>query len=75
MANYNQRNKKEYINDYLYRKFLLLSTESQDAGELADAVTDDVVTDIEETAGDDWNSGDVDIALVRVLKKRLGIED
>ena len=73
MANYNQRHKKEYVNDYLYRKFLPLSPGSSDADDLADAITDDVITDIEETAGENWHSGDVDIALMRVLKKRLCI--
>ena len=42
-------------------------------GDVADALTDDVVTDIKETAGENWHSGDVDIALMRVLKKRLCI--
>ena len=72
MANYNQRNMRKYINDYLYARFLNFS-DSLDAGDVADALTDDVVTDIKETAGENWHSGDVDIALMRVLKKRLCI--
>lgn len=73
MANYNQRNMRKYVNDHLYSKFLNFFPDSQDAGEVADAVTDDVVTDIKETADENWHSGDVDIALMRVLKKRLCI--
>jgi len=72
MANYNQRNPRKFVNDYLYSKFLNFFPDSQDAGAVADAVTDDVLTDIEETAGENWHSGDVDIALMRVLKQRLG---
>ena len=63
---------RKYINDYLYARFLNFS-DSLDAGDVADALTDDVVTDIKETAGENWHSGDVDIALMRVLKKRLCI--
>ena len=44
--------------------------------ELANDLTDEVYTDVMETADpDNWNWPDVDIALNRVLKKRLGFED
>ena len=43
--------------------------------ELAEHLKDEVYQDVMETADpDQWNWPDVDIALNRVLKKRLGIE-
>lgn len=62
---------KEYVNDYMYRMFLHFM-DSEDAGKIADALQDDVARDIEETAdGDNWNSSDVEIAMTRVLLKRV----
>ena len=44
--------------------------------ELANFLTDEVYEDVMETADpENWHDGDVDIALNRVLKKRLGFED
>ena len=64
---------KEYINDYMYRMFMHFM-DSSDAGRLSDELQDDVVSDIEETAdSDNWNSSDVDIAMSRVLLKRVGL--
>lgn len=66
---------KIYINEVIYNKFLTIGFESLDAGAVADALTNDVANDVEETADtDNWNSCDVEIAIVRVLKQRLGIE-
>lgn len=46
-----------------------------DMQKLFDAIVDDVYEDIMETADhDNWHSGDVQIAIRRVLFKRLGIE-
>lgn len=60
-----------YINEYMYRMFLHFM-DSSDAGRLSDELQDDVVRDIEETAdGDNWNSSDVNIAMSRVLLKRV----
>jgi hypothetical protein len=60
-----------YINDYIYRKFLNFM-DSEDAGKIADALEDDVARDIEETADKDkWNSSDIEIAMTRVLLKRV----
>lgn len=59
------------INEYMYRKFLNFM-DSEDAGKIADALEDDVARDIEETADkDNWNSSDVEIAMTRVLLKRV----
>ena len=60
-----------YINEYMYRRFLNFMN-SEDAGKLSDALEDDVARDIEETADkDNWNSSDVEIAMTRVLLKRV----
>jgi hypothetical protein len=46
--------------------------DSIEAGEVADSLLPEVVQDIEETADPElWHSGDIDIALARVMKKRL----
>ena len=67
---------KQFINEIIYRKFLSSGFDSIDAGSVADALTDEVVEDVEETADpENWHSGDVEMALARVLKKRLGIEE
>ena len=71
-------NKKDklFINEIIYRKFLSIGLNSLDAGSVSDALTDEVSEDVEETADpENWHSGDVEIALARVLKKRLGIEE
>ena len=61
--------KRNYINDYIYRIFIRF-TESREAGEIADALTDSVIEDIVETAdADNWNNSDIDIALSRIMMK------
>ena len=63
---------KEFVNEVLYRRLLYVIPDSIEAGEVANALQDEVVLDIVETADpDNWHSGDVDISLGRVLKKRL----
>lgn len=63
---------KEWVNEYLYRRLLNIIPDSIEAGEVANALQDEVVQDIDETADSkNWNSGDIDIALARVLRKRL----
>lgn len=48
--------------------------DTSDAQKIADVIYFEVADDVADTADpQNWNSGDVDIALVRVLKKRLGI--
>ena len=50
--------------------------ETSDAEAIADVISFDVAQDVSETADpQSWNSGDVDIAIVRVLKKKLSIEE
>lgn len=63
---------KKFVNEVLYRRLLYVIPDSIEAGEVANALQDEVVRDIAETADhDNWHSGDIDIALGRVLKKRL----
>lgn len=62
----------EWVNSYIYQQFLKFNMDSIDAGDIADILTQDVLNDVIETA-DDVNSEDVNIALTRVLKQRLGI--
>lgn len=62
----------EWVNEYLYRRILILIPESIEAGEVANALQDEVMQDIADTAdSDNWHSGDIDIALARVMKRRL----
>lgn len=50
--------------------------EYSNAQAIAYSIYDDIVEDVKETADkDNWTSEDVDIAIVRVLKKRLQIEE
>lgn len=65
-------NNKEFLNDVLYRRLLHVIPDSIEAGEAANALQDEVMQDIVETADPEcWHSGDVEIALARVLRKRL----
>ena len=58
---------RDYINEYIYRRFLVFM-ESREAAEMAYALTDKVIKDIEETADiENWNSSDIDIALSRIM--------
>ena len=62
---------RQFINEIIYRKFLSIGFESVDAGDVANALTDEVAEDVEETAdSENWHSGDAEMALARVLKKR-----
>lgn len=67
-----EKNSKEFLNEFLYRRLLYVIPDSIGASEVANALQDEVMEDIAETADpDNWHSGDVEIALGRVLKKRL----
>lgn len=73
----------KYIEDYFNKDFarntlvwvLNRIFEMDDSERVADVLIDDVFQDVIETADKCFNSGDVEIALARVLKKHLGIED
>lgn len=65
----------DFVSEYIYRFFLHIA-DSIEAGKLAEALLPEVVEDVERTADPDkWGSGDIDIALTRVLVKRLAGED
>ena len=67
-----EESNKNWVNEYLYRRLLNVIPDSNEAGEVANALQDEVMEDIAETADpENWHSGDIDIALARVLKKRL----
>lgn len=67
-------NNKKFLNDVLYRRLLQVIPDSIEAGEVANALQDEVLQDVAETADPEcWHSGDVEIALARVLRKRLGL--
>ena len=69
-------NSKEFLNEVLFRRLLYIIPDPTEAGEMANALQDEVMQDIVETADSDyWHSGDVEIALARVLRKRLGLGD
>lgn len=61
------------IEDYIYRKFLPFM-DSIDASAISEKIYYRVVQDITETADKDFNDGDIDIAIIRVLKESLGVE-
>ena len=66
------KDNKAFVNDLLYRKLLHVMPDSIDATDVANALQDEVMQDVAEAAGyDNWHSGDVEIALSRVLKRRL----
>lgn len=66
------KKEKSFVNDMIYSYLLLIISDSREAGEVADALQDEVATDIEETADPDkWNSDDVKISLARVLRERI----
>jgi hypothetical protein len=63
------KKKRQFIDDCIYRKLLNFNMDSVDASRISEAVLVDIVTDIEETADEDFTSGDVDIAFTRLLLK------
>ena len=63
-----------FINELVYRRFLNFM-DSEDAYLITESIIEDVIQDVAECAdAEGWHSGDVEIAVTRVLKKRLGIE-
>ena len=64
--------RRKYVEEYIYRKFLIFM-DSCDATLFAESLAEDVVSDIEETADENFNGADIEIAITRVLKARLGL--
>ena len=67
-----QNEKKEEIRSSLDYELSSLAPDNCDRNAIINAIIDDVCNDVDETADpEEWHSGDVCIALVRVLKERL----
>lgn len=65
----------QFINEYIYRMFLPIMSDSLDSGEVANALTEEVTEDIAECADPDgWTSEDIRMGVARVLKKKLNID-
>lgn len=65
----------QFVNDQIYVMFLPITCDSIDSGKIADAITDEVVEDIMETADPNgWNSEDIRIAVTRVIKNKLNLD-
>ena len=60
------KDSKKSIKDYLYRMFISFA-DSRESDTLADRLTEPVARDIEESADEEFNECDIDIALTRVL--------
>lgn len=68
------KKERQFVNDYIYSMFLPIMCDSIDSGNVADAITDQVIEDIEETADPDgWNSEDIRIGVARAIKSFLNI--
>lgn len=61
------------IEDYIYRRFLTFM-DAKDACEISEKIYYRVVQDIRETAAENYNNDDIDIAIIRVLKESLEVE-
>lgn len=62
------------IKEILMETLVLTYIDHRELEELVDAILDDVVTDIHESADpENWNNDDVIMALSRVLRKKVGL--
>ena len=68
-----KRERKEIVNNYLYRFFLHIM-DSREATALSDKLAPIVAKDIEETADEEFNDCDINIGLTRVLMNKFRIE-
>lgn len=62
---------KNLVREVVSAELAQVFTDNSEREEIIDSVLDDVVTDIDETADDDWNFSDISIALQRVLYKKI----
>lgn len=63
------------VREYVAMVLCGVFTDPRDLDNVTDTILDEVITDIEETADINFNGSDVRIAIVRVLKKKIGIYD
>lgn len=62
------------VKEILMDTLILTYIDHWELDELTDAILDDVITDIHESADpENWNSNDVIMALSRVLRKKAGL--
>lgn len=67
-----EEDEKENVVQHLYGLFENFYTiDDSDVWEMINNIVDDVIDDIHETASEDFNDTDIEIAFGRVLKKRL----
>jgi hypothetical protein len=69
-----EEDSKEVFND-IQRELTPLVRDTYDKNSIAESLLAEVYTDITETADEDYTNADVRISIVRVLKKRLNIEE
>ena len=68
------------IEDEVHRILMPVFQDARDRDQVVDAIFNDVMTDIEETADwseledDEYHLGDIEIAVARALKKGLGLD-
>ena len=63
---------KNFVKERLFNKIQMLIPDFNETEEIAEILLGEVIEDIEETADvGEWHSGDVDMALARVIKKKL----
>ena len=60
------------IEDYIYRRFLPFM-DVKDACEISEKIYYRVIQNISETDAENFNDGDIDFAIVRVLKESLEV--
>ena len=82
LRKFEEKKLKEWSQEYcaddiksIAREKLNLIMDLRDAESILEAVGDELVDDVVETAEVDFNDDDVAISLARVLKKRLGVEE
>ena len=65
----------QFVNDIIYAMFLPIACDSIDCGEIADALTEDVVNYMKAEIADEskWDCEDVRMAVVNTLKEKLNI--
>ena len=70
-----QKEDKKYVRGIVNIILSSIFTDESENQSVTDTIIDDVVQDIEECADEHFNDSDVRIAVARVLKNRLGVEE
>lgn len=64
-------NNKKDIYHWIDNSLMTIFPDAFDRDLVVNSLFDDVVADVEETADEEFNGSDIDIALARVLHKRI----